>query len=134
MGTPSDQQVEEYQARSRAYLARGERYVTISDLEQLGMLTATQRRRQAEWLVENAAALHELLLGNATILRSAPLRMMLTLILPFRPMPMPYSVVPDMDSAVRYVTGRLEEAGLGTEAERIRHQLALRTAQKPGSR
>jgi hypothetical protein len=131
---PTDQQVEEYHTRSGAYLARGESYVSIADLSQLGLLTATQRRRQAEWLQTNAVALGERLLGSATILSSAPLRVALTLIMPFKTTPMPYSVVPDMDSAVRYVTRRLEEAGLGKEAERIRHQLALRAMKTLGPR
>jgi hypothetical protein len=124
--------MEEYHTRSLAYLARGERYVTITDMTRFGMLTAPQRRRQAEWLQTNAAALSEWLLGNATILSSAPLRVALTLILPFKSMPMPYSVVPDMDSAVKYVTRRLEESGLGKEAEHLRHQLALRATQTLG--
>jgi hypothetical protein len=131
-GAPTDQQMEEYHARSRAYLARGEKYVTITNLDQFGMLTAPQRRRQADWLLENSDALRALLLGNATIIRSAPIRISLTLILPFKAMPMPYTVVPDMGSALRYVSHKLEEAGLGEQAERIRRQLALRAAQKPG--
>lgn len=127
-GVPTDQQVKEYQARSLSYLERGERYVTIADLSQLGMLSATQRRMQAEYIQENAAALRERLLGNATIINSAPLRLMLSIIMPFKPTPMPFTIVADMDSAVRYALRRLEESGLGDAAARIRHHLEQRAS------
>lgn len=127
-GVPSDEDIKEYHARSLSYARRGEKYVTISDLSQLGMLSATQRRRQAEYLQENAALLHEYLLGNASIIDSTPLRLALYAILPFRRMPMPFVVVADMDSAVRYALGRLEESGLGDAAARIRHHFEQRAS------
>jgi hypothetical protein len=125
-GVPTDQEMKEYHARSLSYLERGEKYVTIADLGQLGMLSPSQRRMQAEYLQENAAALHERLLGSATIVDSTPLRLALYAILPFKRMPMPFVVVADMDSAVRYALRRLEESGLGEAAARIRHQLEQR--------
>lgn len=129
-GTPTDEDMKGYQARSLSYAQRGEKYVTISDLSQLGMLSATQRRMQAEYLQENAAVLHERLLGNASIIESTPLRLAMYAILPFRRMPMPFVVVADMDSALRYALGRLEEAGLGDAAARIRHQLEQRASHR----
>lgn len=128
-GAPTDEEMKEYQARSCSYLRRGEKYVTISDLSQMGMPSATQRRMQAEYLQQNAAALHEYLLGTASIIASTPLRLALYAILPFRRMPMPFIVVADMDSAVKYALGRLEESGLGDAAARIRHQLEQRASQ-----
>ena len=127
-GAPTDQQMKEYQARVRGYLERGEKYVTISDLSQLGMLSPTQRRMQAEFLEEHAAAMRERLLGNATIVRSTPIRLALQLILPFKPLAFPYAVVADMDEAVRYALRRLEESGFGDAAERIRQQLEVRAS------
>lgn len=127
-GVPTDEDMKGYQARSLSYARRGEKYVTISDLSQLGMLSAPQRRRQAEYLQENAAVLHEYLLGIASIIHSTPLRLAMYAILPFRRMPMPFVVVADMDSAVRYALGRLEESGLGDAAARIRHQLEQRAS------
>ncbi len=121
-GAPTDEDMKAYQARSISYLRRREKFVTISDLSQLGMLSAMQRRMQAQYLQENAAALHEHLLGNASIIDSTPLRLTLYAILPFRRMPMPFVVVANMDSAVRYALGRLEEAGLGDAAARIRQE------------
>lgn len=127
-GEPTDQDMKEYHARSLDYLARGEKYVTITDLSQLGMLSPSQRRMQAEYLQENAAALHERLLGSATLIHSTPLRLAMYAILPFRRMPMPFVVVADMDSAVKYALRRLEESGLGDVAARIRHQLEQRAS------
>lgn len=127
-GAPTDEDMKEYQARSLSYARRGEKYVTISDLSQLRMLSATQRRMQAAYLQENAAVLHEYLLGNASIIGSTPVRLAMYAILPFRRMPMPFVVVADMDSAVRYALGRLEESGLGDAAARLRHQLEQRAS------
>jgi hypothetical protein len=127
-GASTDQQLKDYQARARSYLERGEKYVTISDLRQTGMMTPTQRRMQAEFLEENAAAMRERLLGNATIISSAPLRLAVSLIMPFKQPPMPYAVVADMDAAVRYALRRLEESGLGEDAERIQHLLEQRNS------
>lgn len=127
-GVPTDQETKEYHARSLSYLARGEKYVTIADLGQLGMLSPAQRRMQAEYLQENAAALQERLLGTATIIHSMPVRLAMHAILPFKRIPMPFVVVADMDAAVRYALRRLEESGLGDEAARIRHLLEQRTS------
>jgi hypothetical protein len=127
-GEPTDQQMKEYQAQSLSYLQRGEKYVTISDLSRLGMLSPTQRRMQADYLLRNADALGERLLGNAAIIRSAPLRLIIYLILPFQPTPMPFNIVADMDSAVTYVLRRLRESGLGDEATHIQQQLEQRAS------
>ncbi|MGZ3458360.1 MAG: hypothetical protein ACXU86_07610 [Archangium sp.] len=128
-GVATDQQFQEYRDKAYSFLARGEKYVTIADMSQFGIFSALQRQRQGEWLRENEVALRELMLGNATIVNSPPARLALTMIRPFGLPPMPYVVVPDMNSAVRYVTGRLEESGLGDDAERIRRHFGLHGTQ-----
>ena len=58
-----------------------------------------------------------------------PLRLSLSLIFHLKPLPMPNAAVADMDSALRYVMGKLEENGMHSDAERIRHHFGLPGAQ-----
>ncbi|MGZ3459066.1 MAG: hypothetical protein ACXU86_11245, partial [Archangium sp.] len=67
--------------------------------------------------------------GNANIITSVPIRLSLSLVFHLKPPPMPNVAVADMGSALRYVTGKLEENGLVSEAERVRRHFGL-----PGSR
>ncbi|QRN99608.1 hypothetical protein JRI60_11555 [Archangium violaceum] len=124
-GALTDAEFEAFLARSLSYAQRGERHVVVSDLCQVGLFTAHQRQRQAEWTRQHEALLREQVIGNATIVTSAPVRLVLSLIFHLKAMPMPHVVVSDMGSAVRFVTQKLEESGLGADAERIRHHFGL---------
>jgi hypothetical protein len=125
-GAMTDKQFEEFLARSSTYVERGEKYVSITDLGRVaGLPSAAQRHMQAEWIRRHEAALRERVLANANIITSAPIRLALSLVFHLKPLPMPYAAVADMDSALRFVTGKLEEAGRGAEAERIRHHFGL---------
>jgi hypothetical protein len=124
-GAMTDKQFEEFLARSTAYVERGEKYVSILDLGQVGLPSAAQRQMQAEWIRRHDAALREQVLGNANIINSAPIRLALSLIFHLKPLPMPYAAVGDMGSALRFVTAKLEEAGLRAEAERIRKHFGM---------
>ena len=119
-GAMSDKDFEAYLARSSAMVERGERYVSITDLSKAGLPSAEQRRLQAEWLREYEAALGKQVLGNASIITSAPIRLAVSLVFSIKPLPMPNVAVSDMDSALRYVIGKLEEGGFVSEAERVR--------------
>lgn len=125
VGVMTDRQYEEFLTHSSTYVERGERYVSITDVRQAGMPTGAQRQLQVEWIRKHDAALRERVLGNATIITSVPLRLSLSLIYHLKPLPMPNAAVADMDSALRYVLGRLEEGRLLSAAERIRHHFGL---------
>jgi hypothetical protein len=124
-GAMTDKQYEEFLARSSTYVERGEKYVSITDIGQVGIPSAAQRQMQAEWIRKHEAALREQVLGNANIINSAPIRLALSLIFHLKPLPMPYAAVGDMDSALRFVTTKLEEGGFSAEAERIRQHFGL---------
>jgi hypothetical protein len=119
-GAMSDAQFAGFLAQSDTYLARGEPYVSILDLGQVSLPTPAQRQMQAEWIRKREADMRQWVLGNANIITSAPIRLALSLIFHLKPPPMPYSAVADMDSALRFVLGKLEEGGRGADAERIR--------------
>lgn len=124
-GPMTDKQFGEFLAQSSIYLERGEQYVSIFDIAQAGIPSAVQRQMQVEWIRKHDAQLRERVLGNANIITSAPIRLALSLVFHLKPLPMPYAAVPDMDSAIRFVLGKLEEGGLGEDAARIRCQLGL---------
>lgn len=128
-GVMTDKQYEEFLIRSSTFVERGERYVSITDIAQVGIPSAAQRAMQVEWLRKHDAELRERVLGNASIITSASVRLSLSLIFHIKPLPMPNAAVSDMDSALLYVLGKLEENGLRSDAERIRHHFGL-----PGSR
>ena len=65
------------------------------------------------------------MLGNANIVTSVPVRLALSLVFHLKPLPMPCAIVSDMDAAVRYVIGKLEESGRAADAERIRQHFGL---------
>ncbi|MCY1079548.1 hypothetical protein [Archangium lansingense] len=119
-GVVSDTQYEEYLSRGLAYLRRGDLYVSVLDMGVLVVPTVVQRQRQAEWLLEHEALMREQLLGCALVITSPFLRLALSAILHFRPLPNPYVVVQDVAEGLRWAATRLEEAGLSDAAGRIR--------------
>lgn len=128
-GVMSDKQYEAFLAHSSTFVERGEPYVSITDVALAGIPSAAQRAMQVAWLRKHDAELRERVLGNATIITSVPVRLSLSLIFHLKPPPMPNAAVADMDSALRFVLGKLEEHGLRSDAERIRHHFGLPGAQ-----
>jgi len=124
-GTMSDKEYADFLTRSSTYVERGEQYVSITDLGQVGLPSAAQRVMQADWIRKHDAELRERVLGNANIVTSVPVRLALSLIFHLKSLPMPCAAVSDMHSALRYVTGKLEEVGRGPDAERIRRHYGL---------
>jgi hypothetical protein len=124
-GTMSDKEYADFLARSSTYVERGEQYVSITDLGQVGLPSAAQRVMQAEWIRKHDAELRERVLGNANIVTSVPVRLALSLIFHLKSLPMPCVAVSDMGSALRYVTGKLEAVGRSADAERIRRHYGL---------
>jgi hypothetical protein len=119
-GAVSDGEYERYLSRGKAYLERGELYVSILDMARLAMPTASQRQRQLEWLREHAEALRKQVLGCAFIIHSPLIRMTLSTVFHIVPMPTPYVALQDMGAGLRWATARLEEARLQDSADRIR--------------
>jgi hypothetical protein len=125
VGDPSNQQFEEYLVACAAYVHRGEPYVIVSDLLQVGMVSAELRRRQAEWTTRHDGLMREVLLGNAFVINSPFSRLGLNIVLHLKPPSWPYVVVPRMEPAFAWAAGRLEEAGLREPAERVRRHFGL---------
>jgi hypothetical protein len=122
-GMATDAEYEHYLSQGTAYLKRGEPYVSVCDMARLTTPTAFQRQRQAEWLTEHEPLLRERMLGCALIITSPFIRLALSAIFHIRPMPMPYTIVADRASGLRWALERLEQAGLQSASQRLRQDL-----------
>jgi hypothetical protein len=121
VGTVSTQRFEDYLNNTVDRLREGHRFVAILDITQGGAPNTEQRQRQARWFREHETLLREVHLGVAFIVTSPLLRLALSTIFYFKPMPTPYLVTSDDSQATRWASSRLQEAGLALDAERLRH-------------
>lgn len=122
---PSNREFEEYLDRAEAYLRRGEPHVVIVEVLRGGMISAEQRRRQADWLSHHEKLLREMVLGNAFVLDSPVLQLGLNILFYLRTPSFPYVVVPRQESAFVWAANRLEGVGLKEASERVRRHLGL---------
>ncbi|MFY0525647.1 hypothetical protein ACN28I_21725 [Archangium gephyra] len=99
------------------YLGRGERFILLVDLSRIGLVPIEQRWRQVEWFEEHERALREQVVGSAIILVSPIVRLSLSAILFFKPLPVPLATFPHLAAAEAWAAERLQEAGL-TQARR----------------
>lgn len=100
------------------YLRRGERFLLLVDLSRIGLVPIEQRWRQVEWLEEHEHALRERVLGTAVILVSPLVRLSLSTILFFKPLPVPLATFPHLATAEAWAATRLQEAGLTQAGKR----------------
>jgi hypothetical protein len=120
VGTVTSQQFEAYLANSVERLRQGNKFVAILDITEGGAPNTEQRQRQAAWFREHETLLREVHLGVAFIVTSPVIRLALSAIFYFKPMPNPYFVTSQPSEATRWAIPRLREAGLTLEAERLR--------------
>jgi hypothetical protein len=111
-GALSTHGLEECLAAVSNCLRRGERFVLIADLSQVGLVPLEQRWRQVEWLEEHEQLMRERLLGVATIIVSPAARLSVSAILFFKPFPVPHVTFPSLATAEAWAAERLQEAGL----------------------
>jgi hypothetical protein len=128
VGVATPQQFEDYLAEMDACLRRGEKFVCVLDIRQGGSPTQAQRQRQASWLKENDARMRQHELGVAFLVTSPIIRLALSAIFYFKPMPVPYVVTDQLSSAMEWAAQRFTDAGLAHQAERIRRHFGLANA------
>jgi hypothetical protein len=125
VGTPTPRQYEHYLEEVTARLRRRERYLSINDLSRGGLPTPEQRQRQILWMQEHEELMREVLLGVAFIVTTPPVRLSVSTILHFKPLPVPYLIASQEVEAVTWASARIEEQGLRLAAERLRSQYGL---------
>jgi hypothetical protein len=132
-GEPSRLEFEAFLDRSTQYLQRGERHLCLLDVSALWRLSTEQRQRHVEWLEENAALMRRSLLGLAYVITSPTVVLTMSVIFHFRPPPVPYTIVPQLDEARAWAARHLDEAGLRGPAERVRRQFTVGTLARTAS-
>lgn len=111
-GTLSSQGHEECLATLGGYVHRRERFLLLVDVTQVGMVPLDQRWRQVEWFEEHEVLLRETVLGSAVVLTSPVVRLAISAILFFKPLPIPCTTFSTVDEAEAWAAQRLHEEGL----------------------
>ncbi len=113
-GAPTDEEFDAHLETLRASLtARDARpRVVITDATLSEPAPATQRRRQAAWMKENAPLLRRLMIGCAFVIPSPVVRGILTAILWVQPLPSPHVVCATLDEALDWTDEKLRASGL----------------------
>jgi len=109
-GTLSAQGQEACLAALADYLRRGDKVLLLMDLSRVGMVPLDQRWRQVQWFEAHEHLLRERLLGTALILTSPAVRLAISAMLYFKPIPLPLATFDNRASAEAWVAERLQEA------------------------
>ena len=121
-GRANDSDTQAVLEQRARWLHTRERHVIIHDLTRAHALgTSAQRRVQVDWVKAHLHLMRECVLGVAFVSDSAAMRLLLSLVHHLQPLPMPQVTLPDMDAALRWSLGRLRQAGLNADAERLHH-------------
>ncbi len=118
-GTSSDMEYEESLQRLSGLLHRREPYFTIIDTSQSGTPNSAQRQRQVEFGRAHDALERTWGRGTAFIVTSPFVRVAMSLYFHVRPLSVPHIIVPDMGSALAWISARMEIIGFTAEAERV---------------
>jgi hypothetical protein len=112
-GAVTDAEFDEYLKEiTEKTFARPTRSVVIVDATRAVRPNPLQRKRQAEWLKTQEAALKKTNLGTAFVISNALIRGGLTAIFWIAPMPTPTTVVATYAQAEEWAFARLREAGI----------------------
>ena len=125
VGTPTPRQYAHYLETVTASLRRRERYLSVTDLTRGGLPTPEQRQQQVQWMQENEGLIREVLLGMAFVITSPIIRLSVSTVMHFKPLPVPYFITAQEREAVGWASARIEEQGLRLAAERLRSQYGL---------
>ncbi len=125
VGTPTPRQYEHYLETTTASLRRGDRYLSVTDLTRGGLPTPEQRQRQILWLQQHESRIREVVLGMAFVITSPIIRLAVSTVMHFRPLPVPYIITAQEVEAVGWASARIEEQGLRLDAERLRTQYGI---------
>jgi hypothetical protein len=130
-GELSRQEFERYLARATQTLQRHDRHVCIFDVSELHLFSTEQRQRQVEWLKANEVLMRQKLLGIAYVVTSATVRLTMSVIFHFKPPPVPYTLVSNLEEAGAWAAMRLDEARFSAPAELVRSQFVPRLEMRP---
>lgn len=110
-GVFSDPTFDDYLARLTEISRRSGLRALIYDIRDSGVVPASQRRKQAEWMKRYQLLTASGTAGMAFVIESAVLRGILTAILWMQPLACPHTVVSDMDAALQWCRDTLRARG-----------------------
>ena len=100
VGTCTEDQFDAYLSTMDEVVARTGKRVLIYDATECGMVAASLRRKQADWMKKHSARIRGNTAGIVFVLPSALLRGMLTAIFWIHPLDSQHSIVKTIDEAV----------------------------------
>lgn len=101
VGSTTEDQFDTYLMQMDELVARGGKRVLIYDATDCGIVTASQRRKQADWMKKHSAHIRGNTAGIVFVLPSALLRGALTAIFWIHPLDSKHAVVKSRDEAVQ---------------------------------
>jgi len=110
-GKVTDGEFEQYLRALDKVYSRHQRFALVWDGTKADGGTAAQRRRQAEWMRQQAMLIRTFNVGTAFVIPSALTRGALTAILWLQPMPSPHFICESPPEAIRWARKRLAEGG-----------------------
>jgi hypothetical protein len=126
VGTPTTLQFEDALARRTNYLERGERYVAIHDMSRASGLNPPEHRHmQVAWTQKHEPQLRECVLGVSFVTESAMVRLLISLLLHAKPLPMPHLGFKHMSEAVGWSAELLRRSGLRAESHHVLDRFEL---------
>ena len=102
VGAYSEDQFDAYLAEMDAVVARSGRRVLIYDATECGLVAASQRRKQADWMKAHAYQTRGNTAGIVFVLPSALLRGVLTAIFWIHPLESPHAIVKELEEATEH--------------------------------
>jgi hypothetical protein len=118
-------QFQEYLAKRLSYMQRGQRHIQMFDARLAQLPPSDQRQVQAEWLKAHEQLVKQTLVGRAFVLNSPFLRLPLNALLRLSPGITPTIITPNLSEGASWLTERLWEEGLTSQANRIRAHYGL---------
>jgi hypothetical protein len=127
VGTSSPAEFEAYLEKRLEFLRRGQPHLHLVEVDTSRNcpLPPEQRQRLVKWMAQHEEAIRQRLLGLAYATDSAQVRLTLSLIFHSKAPTYPYVVVPNLALGGAWAAGRLNEAGLHADAERVRGHFGL---------
>jgi hypothetical protein len=132
-GRATIEQFAEMLAERSRYLDRNERYLVLNDLSHVRHTgSGEQRQLQVDWMKKEGERMRQWVVGVATVTDSAPLRLLLSIIQYFQPLPMPHIIVPRMSEAIPWIVSQMRQSGLEAGADLVIEHFGLNSGRRSG--
>ena len=113
MQSPTDEEYAHYFGRIDEFFLRRQPFaIVINTVESSGNTSSAGRQAQADYMRRHADLMSQYVKGIALIVRTAPVRAVITSILWMQPAPAPFAVFRTKAEATRWARNQLRDAGI----------------------